>query len=85
MDSLWDECLQGGAEKGLKGLLAKLPADVRKTLEECDRRGDHESEKFKEASKVFNSHYVCSLDPLPEEVMAGFKNLSDDPTVYLTM
>ncbi|KAK7742676.1 hypothetical protein SLS63_000241 [Diaporthe eres] len=72
-------------EKGLKGLLAKLPADVRKTLEECDRRGDHESEEFKKASKVFNSHYVCSLDPLPEEIMAGFKNLSDDPTVYLTI
>lgn len=72
-------------EKGLKGLLAKLPDDVRKTLEECERRGDHESEEFKKASKVFNNHYVCGLDPWPEEVVASFKNLSDDPTVYVTM
>jgi L-proline amide hydrolase len=66
-------------------LLAKLPADVRKTLEDCDKRGDHESEEFKKAAAVFNSHYVCTLDPMPEEVMAAFKNMSDDPTVYLTM
>lgn len=72
-------------EQGLKGLLAKLPPDTRKTLEECDRKGDHESEEFQKASKVFNAHYVCSLDPLPEEIMAGFKNMHDDPTVYLTM
>lgn len=72
-------------EKGLESLLAKLSADVRKTLEECDRRGDHESEEFKKASQVFNSRYVCGLDPWPEEVMAAFKNLSEDPTVYLTM
>lgn len=77
--------MEYGTEKGLEGLLAKLPADVRKTLEECDRRGDHESEEFKKASQVFNSHYVCSLDPWPEELMASFENLSKDPTVYLTM
>lgn len=73
------------SEKGVKGLLAQLPPDVRKTLEDCDRRGDHESEEFQKASKVFISRYVCTLDPMPEEIMAGFKNMSDDPTVYITM
>lgn len=72
-------------EKGLQGLLAKLPDDVRKTLEECDKRGDHESEEFKKAAAVFNGHYVCTLDPMPEEIAVAFKNLSDDPTVYHTM
>ncbi|KAL1852903.1 hypothetical protein Daus18300_011985 [Diaporthe australafricana] len=72
-------------EKGLKGLLAKLPGDFGKTLEECDRRGDHESDEFQEAAKVFSSHYVCGLDPLPEEVVAASKNRSDDPTVCLTI
>ncbi|KAG8158026.1 hypothetical protein KVR01_012298 [Diaporthe batatas] len=72
-------------EQGLKSLLTKLPADVRKTLEECDRRSDHEREEFKSAAAVFNGHHVCTLDPMPDEVMAAFKNMSDDPTVYLTI
>lgn len=71
--------------EGLKGLLTKLPPDVRKTLEDCDREGDHESEAFKKAAKVFNHNFVCRLEPLPEEVQAGYKNLRDDPTVYLTI
>lgn len=83
--------LQGGPasiplfEQGLKGLLAKLPPDVRQTLEECDRRGDHESEEFQKAAKVFTTKHVCSLDPPPEEIRASFKNIKDDSTVYLTM
>ncbi|CAN8100514.1 unnamed protein product [Discula destructiva] len=72
-------------EQGLKGLLNKLPEDIRKTLEECGRKGDHESEEFKKASKVFLSRHVCSLDPMPEEIMVGFKNRSEDPTVYRTI
>lgn len=71
--------------EGLKGLLLKLPADVRKTLEDCDRAGDHESEEFQKAAKIFGKNFVSRLDPLPEEVMAGYKNLKDDPTVYLTI
>ncbi|KAJ4413983.1 hypothetical protein N0V82_008193 [Gnomoniopsis sp. IMI 355080] len=72
-------------EEGLKGLLAKLPPDVRKTLEDCDRRGDHESEEFKKASDIFNSHYNCQLKPLPEEVLAIHKHIHEDPTVYVTI
>lgn len=62
-----------------------MPEDIRKTLEDCDRKGDHESDAFKKASKVFISRHVCTLDPMPEEIMAGFKNMSEDPTVYMTM
>ncbi|KAI1759148.1 Alpha/Beta hydrolase protein [Hypoxylon sp. FL1150] len=71
--------------EGLKSLLAKLPADIRETLEDCDRRGDHHSEEFQKAAKVFGKNFVCSLDPLPEEVQAGYRNLKEDPTVYLTI
>lgn len=74
-----------GTEEGLKGLLAKLPPDVRKTLEDCDRRGDHESKEFQRASEIFNSHYNCQLKPLPEEVLAIHKHIQEDPTVYVTM
>lgn len=71
--------------KGLKGLLQRLPEDVRKTLEDCDRKGDHESEEFQKAAKVVGRNFISRLDPLPEEVQAGYKNLKDDPTVYVTM
>jgi len=71
--------------EALKGLLAKLPADIRKTLEECDKKGDHESEEFLKAAQVFYSRYVCQLDPMPDEVTTAFKNMKEDPTVYMTM
>lgn len=58
---------------------------MRKTLEDCDKRGDHESEEFEKASKVFIRRFVCTIDPMPEEVQAAFKHLKEDPTVYLTV
>ncbi|KAH8895778.1 proline-specific peptidase [Thozetella sp. PMI_491] len=71
--------------KGLTPLLDALPPDVRKTLEDCDRRGDHESKEFEEASAIFYSRHVCRLDPFPDEVQATFANLKDDPTSYLVI
>jgi L-proline amide hydrolase len=71
--------------QGVQNLLAELPPDVRKTLEDCDRRGDHESEEFEKASAVFYGRHVCRLDPYPEDIQAAFKNLKEDPTAYLTM
>lgn len=71
--------------KGYEGLIAALPPDVRSTLEECNKRGDYESEEFEKAASVFYSRHVCRLDPHPEEVQCAFKNLKDDPTAYLTL
>lgn len=47
----------------------------RVTLEECDRKGDHESPEFEQASKVFYDRHVCRLNPYPEDVLSAFKNL----------
>ncbi|KAI1823341.1 Alpha/Beta hydrolase protein [Xylaria intraflava] len=71
--------------KGSRELLAALPEPARTTLEECDKRGDHESEEFENASKEFYNRHVCRLDPYPDDVMSAFVNLKDDPSVYLTM
>ncbi|KAK3983816.1 L-amino acid amidase [Cladorrhinum sp. PSN332] len=71
--------------KGCEGLLAALPPDVRKTLEDCDRQGDHENEEFEKASAVFYARHVCRLDPYPDEVLTAFKHLKEDPTAYLTI
>ncbi|KAK3686194.1 Alpha/Beta hydrolase protein [Podospora appendiculata] len=71
--------------QGCNSLLAQLPPDVRETLEDCDRRGDHESERFEKAAAVFYARHVCRLDPFPDEIQAAFKNLKEDPTSYLTI
>ncbi|KAJ8123100.1 hypothetical protein ONZ43_g865 [Nemania bipapillata] len=68
-----------------KELLAELPKDVRETLEECDRKGDHESEAFQKAAAVWNKRYHCLIDPLPEAIQESSRNLKDDPTSYVTM
>ncbi|KAK4224350.1 L-amino acid amidase [Podospora fimiseda] len=71
--------------KGCNDLLAALPPDVRRTLEDCERRGDHESEEFEKASAVFYGRHVCRLDPYPDDVLMAFKHLKEDPTAYLTL
>ncbi|KAI0179826.1 proline-specific peptidase [Hypoxylon sp. FL1284] len=72
-------------KQACKRRLAELPADVRQTLEECDRRGDHDSPEFKAASAVFFKRYVCRLDPMPEPLQRTMKNIKDDSTAYSTM
>ncbi|KAF2647232.1 proline-specific peptidase [Lophiostoma macrostomum CBS 122681] len=66
-------------------LLAKLPEDIRKTLEDCIERGDHESEEYQKAGLEFVKRHVCRLDPFPEDVQKAFKNLDEDPTSYMTV
>ncbi|KAI0537898.1 Alpha/Beta hydrolase protein [Xylaria digitata] len=69
--------------KGARELLAALPEPARTTLEECDKRGDHESEEFENASKESYAQHVCRLDPYPVDVLCAFKNLKD--TLPLTI
>ncbi|KAI1105611.1 proline iminopeptidase [Jackrogersella minutella] len=71
--------------QGCKYLLSQLPPDVRHTIEECERKGDYESEEFQKASAVFYSRHFCKINPLPEPVQVGFVHLKEDPTAYLTM
>ncbi|KAK4220759.1 putative proline-specific peptidase protein [Podospora fimiseda] len=71
--------------KGCNALLAALPPDVRKILEGCDRRGDHESEEFEKVTAVFYGRHVCRLDPYPDDVLMAFKHLKENPTAYLTI
>ena len=66
-------------------LLDQLPKDVKDILDECEREGDHESEKWENACMEFYKRWICRLDPWPEALLEGFGNLKEDPTVYLTM
>ncbi|KAF2966141.1 hypothetical protein GQX73_g7415 [Xylaria multiplex] len=60
--------------KGCEELLAKLLLDIRDILEECDRKGTHESEGLQ----------TYRIHPMPEAVQA-FNHFKGDPTSYLTM
>ncbi|KAF2872025.1 Alpha/Beta hydrolase protein [Massariosphaeria phaeospora] len=71
--------------EGVQQLFRALPEDVRKTLEECERRGDHESEEYERASSVWSKRHVCRMDPFPKPLQATMANLKDDPTAYMTM
>jgi proline iminopeptidase len=48
-----------------------LPLDVQHTLKTCEQNGRTDSEEYKNATKVFNQHFVCRLDPLPEWLKEG--------------
>lgn len=43
-----------------------LPIEVQNTLKTCEESGRTNSEEYKEATKIFNKHFVCRLDPMPE-------------------
>ncbi|MBE4908469.1 proline iminopeptidase-family hydrolase [Bacillus luteolus] len=60
-----------------------LPQEVQEILTRCEENGTTDSEEYKEATKVFNQHFVCRLDPFPEFLKQGahFKN----PEVYNIM
>jgi L-proline amide hydrolase len=71
--------------EGVSELVKKLPKDVRRDLEECERDEDFSSEKYKKACEVFYQRHVCRLDPFPADLMASLNHIEEDPTVYLTM
>jgi L-proline amide hydrolase len=71
--------------KAGKILRSQLPDDVRDILKKGEQDGNLDSPEYERASAVFYSTYVCRLDPRPEPIEHGFKNLKDDPTAYLTV
>ena len=73
-------------EKSCADLLSLLPPEARKTLEDCEQKGDYESAVYEKAAAEFYSRHVCRLQqPWPLEVQACFKTLKDDSTAYMTM
>ncbi|KAI1180333.1 Alpha/Beta hydrolase protein [Nemania sp. FL0916] len=71
--------------EGSKKLLAQLPPDVRKTLEDCHHRGDYESDEYEDAAAEYYGRYNCRLDSDPADLITSIDKLSDDKTAYLTM
>ncbi len=60
-----------------------LPQDVQETLKRCEENGTTDSEEYKEATAVFNKHFLYRPDEYPEHLKKGreYRN----PTVYNIM
>ncbi|WP_081756001.1 proline iminopeptidase-family hydrolase [Paucisalibacillus sp. EB02] len=49
--------------------LRNLPIKIQQTIEECEENGNTDSQAYKEATKIFNNHFVCRL---PESERPAF-------------
>lgn len=62
-----------------------LPQDVQDTMEKYEKEGKTDSEEYQGAMRLYYSKFLCRLDPMPEEILASFALLEEDPTVYFKM
>jgi L-proline amide hydrolase len=66
-------------------LRADLPPDVDAVLREHEAAATTDSAAYQEAMQVFYAKHVCRTNPMPDEVVATFAAMDEDPTVYQTM
>jgi L-proline amide hydrolase len=66
-------------------LREKLPEDVQETLKKHEKDGTTDSEEYEEEMQVYYERHVCRVKPFPQDLADSFKQLKEDPTVYLTM
>lgn len=69
----------------LNKLLLRLPQDVQDAVTKHEANGTYDSKEYRDAVAVFYAHFVCRLDPYPEDLMKSLANIEKDPTVYNTM
>ncbi|KAF9218448.1 proline-specific peptidase [Gyrodon lividus] len=62
-----------------------LPEEVQAILDKHEAAGTTNSKEYEGAVGVFYSLFLCRINPMPKEILAGFEWVQKDPTVYLTM
>ena len=72
-------------EAGCRMLIAKLPEEVRETINRCERDGTTDTEEYKEAELFYLQKHVITLDPLPIDVQRTITESEKDNTVYHIM
>ncbi|KAJ3509814.1 hypothetical protein NMY22_g16167 [Coprinellus aureogranulatus] len=65
-------------------LKAKFPQKLQDALDKYDEDGV-DTPEYQEAMIYYNSHHLCTLDPMPEPIVHGSEWGAKDPTVGNTM
>ncbi|KAF8837469.1 proline-specific peptidase [Paxillus ammoniavirescens] len=76
-EALWDQSMHHW--------LSKFPQDFQDMLRKHEREGTTSSKEYQDGVQVFHDRHTCQVIPWPEELVACFKTIEDDPTVYTTM
>jgi len=75
--ALWEDCAVG--------LVKQLPQNLQDVIKKHEADGTTDAPEFQQAMDVFYKKHVCRLDPWPEELLASFASMGEDPIVYHTM
>ncbi len=49
-------------------LKSQLPKNIQEIIDRCEKEHDYDSPEFEQACMFFYKHYVCRLDPWPQNV-----------------
>ena len=71
--------------QGTNELLEAMPLEIREAVAKHEAAGTFDDPEYVEAVDAFYKRHLCRLDPWPDEVLASFQQLEQDPTVYQTM
>lgn len=65
-------------------LRRQLPQDIQDTLTKHERANTTASKEYQDGIEVFNSQFVCRLNPKPADYVASYDWLIQDPSVFVT-
>ncbi|MBU6496015.1 MAG: proline iminopeptidase-family hydrolase [Acidobacteria bacterium] len=66
-------------------LRADLDPATQERLTRYEALAEYDNPEYLEAVQVFYDRHVCRVIPNPEEVQRSFRQMGEDPTVYMTM
>jgi L-proline amide hydrolase len=66
-------------------LRAALDPVTQERLTRYEALAEYDNPEYLEAVQVFYDRHVCRVIPNPEEVQRSFRQMGEDPTVYMTM
>lgn len=72
-------------QESVRSLLAKLPDDLKETLEKHARDGTVLTPEYQQAMGAFYARHAIKIAPWPEDLLASFGCLQADPTVNMVM
>ena len=71
--------------RGTNQLLEDMPPHIRDAVARHEAAGTFNHPEYLGAVDAFYKRFLCRLDPWPEPMLASFRQLEQDPTVYQTM